>query len=342
MPSIIEGYNYDIFISYRQKDNKGDRWVSQFVEALKTELEATFKEDISVYFDENPHDRLQESHDVEKSLEGKLKCLIFIPIVSQTYCDPKSYAWQHEFLAFLQLVKNDRFGKDIRLRGGNVASRVLPVRIHDLEQEDIKLYEKETSSVLRAVDFVFRTSSGISRPLLFKEDHPNDNLNKTYYRDQISKVAQTIKEIIVGMKVEPVMKVGEKGQVKESPGEARAEEPKELNTKPAKAPIRKILYTVSAVALLIIAGIIAYPRIFKRNTLERLRESGERIAVAVMPFQNMTNDTLWNVWQNGIQDILITYLSNSSEELKVRQPESINNLLRNRSFTNYASRRINI
>jgi hypothetical protein len=38
MPSIIEGYKYDIFISYRQKDNKGYRWVSEFVEALKTEL----------------------------------------------------------------------------------------------------------------------------------------------------------------------------------------------------------------------------------------------------------------------------------------------------------------
>ena len=51
MSSIIEGYNYDIFISYRQKDNKGDRWVSEFVEALKTELESTFKEETSVYFD---------------------------------------------------------------------------------------------------------------------------------------------------------------------------------------------------------------------------------------------------------------------------------------------------
>jgi hypothetical protein len=36
MASIIQGYEYDIFISYRQKDNKGDRWVSEFVEALKT------------------------------------------------------------------------------------------------------------------------------------------------------------------------------------------------------------------------------------------------------------------------------------------------------------------
>jgi hypothetical protein len=61
MSSIIEGYNYDIFISYRQKDNKGDRWVSEFVEALKTELESTFKEEISVYFDNNPHDGLLET-----------------------------------------------------------------------------------------------------------------------------------------------------------------------------------------------------------------------------------------------------------------------------------------
>jgi hypothetical protein len=52
MSGIIESYNYDIFICYRQKDNqpapsygwqsKGDRWVSEFVEALKTELESIF------------------------------------------------------------------------------------------------------------------------------------------------------------------------------------------------------------------------------------------------------------------------------------------------------------
>ena len=45
-----------------------------------------------------------------------------------------------------------------------------------------------------------------------------------------------------------------------------------------------------------------------------------------MPFQNMTNDTTWNVWQNGIQDMLITTLSNLPDELKVRQSESINQI----------------
>jgi len=39
MSSIIPDYEYDIFISYFQKDNKGDKWFSEFVDALKTELE---------------------------------------------------------------------------------------------------------------------------------------------------------------------------------------------------------------------------------------------------------------------------------------------------------------
>jgi hypothetical protein len=102
MASIIPGFEYDIFISYRQKDNKGYRWVSEFVEALKTELESTFKDETSVYFDISPHDGLLETHDVDASLKEKLKCLIFIPILSRTYCDPRSFAWEHEFKAIIE------------------------------------------------------------------------------------------------------------------------------------------------------------------------------------------------------------------------------------------------
>ena len=35
MASIITGYEYDIFIFYTQKENKGDWWICEFVEALK-------------------------------------------------------------------------------------------------------------------------------------------------------------------------------------------------------------------------------------------------------------------------------------------------------------------
>ena len=108
MSSLIPGYEYDIFISYRQKDNKGDRWVSEFVENLKGELEATFKEDVNVYFDINPSDYLLESYDVDASLKDKLKCLVFIPIISRTYCDSRSFAWEHEFKAFVEQAPQDR------------------------------------------------------------------------------------------------------------------------------------------------------------------------------------------------------------------------------------------
>ena len=148
MASLIPGFEYDIFISYRQKDNKGDTWVSEFVEALKTELESTFKEEINVYFDINPHNGLLETHDVDASLKDKLKCLIFIPIISRTYCDPKSFAWEHEFRAFVELASKDQLGLKIKLPNGNVTSRVLPVRIHDLDVADIRECESVLSGVL--------------------------------------------------------------------------------------------------------------------------------------------------------------------------------------------------
>ena len=105
-----------------------------------------------------------------------------------------------------------------------------------------------------------------------------------------------------------------------------------------KTPARRILSAsnIIIVGLIIVVAILAYPKIFKRGTLEKLRSSGDRISVAVMPFQNMTNDTTWNVWQDGIQNELITSLTNS-EELKVRQTESINSLIQSKGLTNYAS-----
>jgi hypothetical protein len=164
MASLIPGYEYDIFISYRQKDNKYDGWVTEFVDNLNKELEATFKEEISVYFDINPHDGLLETHDVNASLKEKLKCLVFIPIISRTYCDPKSFAWEHEFIAFVEEASKDQFGLKVKLPNGNVANRVLPVRIHDLDSTDIKLCESVLGSALRGVEFIYK-EPGVNRSL---------------------------------------------------------------------------------------------------------------------------------------------------------------------------------
>ncbi len=199
MASIIPGFEYDIFISYRQKDNKYDGWVKEFVENLKRELEATFKEEISLYFDINPRDGLMESHDVEASLKEKLKSLVCIPIVSLTYCDPNSYAWEYEFKAYIRQASEDRFGLKVTLPGGNVANRVLPVRIHDLDADDIKLFESTLGGDLRSINFVY-TETGVNRQLRAKDDDVIKHPNQILYRDQINKVAHAVRDIIEGLK----------------------------------------------------------------------------------------------------------------------------------------------
>jgi adenylate cyclase len=197
MPSLVPGFEYDLFISYRHNDNRSG-WVTEFVKALQEELKATIKEPITIYFDKDPHDGLLENYNVDKSLEAKLKCLVFIPIVSQTYCDPKSFAWRQEFCSFNKLSKEDTIGRDVRLGNGNVTSRILPVKVHDLDLEDGAIIEHEIGGPLRGIDFIFKTP-GVNRPLRTHEDNPQDNLNKTFYRDQVNKVANAVKQIIMGI-----------------------------------------------------------------------------------------------------------------------------------------------
>jgi hypothetical protein len=289
MSSIIEGYNYDIFISYRQKDNRHDGWVTEFVNNLKGELESTFKEEIGVYFDINPHDGLLETHDVDESLKEKLKCLVFIPIISRTYCDQKSFAWEHELKAFVELASMDQFGLKVKLPNGNVASRVLPIRIHDLDDADMRLFEEVTGSKMRTSDFMFSTTTGVNRPLKADEDHPYDNLNKTYYRDQINKVALAIKEIITALKNES--QHTEKASKHES--ELKPVSKKNLNT--------KIISGILILLLLIVLGYFFLPKLLKST--EKLDKS-----VAVLPFTNLSNDPEQEYFSDGMVDAILDHL----------------------------------
>ena len=334
MSSIIPGYEYDIFISYRQKDNKYDGWVTEFVDNLKKELEATFKEEISLYFDINPHDGLLEIHDVDASLKEKLKCLIFIPIISRTYCDPKSFAWEHEFKAFVEQTSRDQFGLKVKLPNTNVTSRVLPIRIHDLDNADIRLCESVLCGVLRGIEFIY-SEPGVNRPLT-PRDNEEKNSNKTNYRNQINKVANAVREIVSGLKTEAATGTKEKILYPENEKEVRSSSIPEVHEKPGKFNIIKLLSGLLIAVIILTAVFLLYPGIFIRTRLNGLKSSDGRISVAVMPFQNMTNDSTFNVWQGGTQDILITALSNS-DKLKIRQTESINILLQSRGLTNYAS-----
>ena len=304
MSSIIPGYEYDIFISYRQKDNRGEKWVSEFVNALKSELDSAFKEDISVYFDINPHDGLLETHEVADSLKEKLKCLIFIPIISRTYCDPKSFAWEHEFVAFVENAKRNKLGLKIKLPNGNVASRVLPVRIYDLDNEDIRLCESVTGGVLRGIDFIY-SSPGVNRPLRIVEDNPDDNIHKTYYRDQINKVANSVKEIIAAL-----------GQKQQPPdAESQAEEILQPVSLPVKGSRTKVVAGALLLMILLFVGFSLVPKIV------RSKKQVEK-SIAVLPFNLLSDKPEEQYLADGMMEAITLHLS-KIKDLRVMDRTSV-------------------
>ena len=326
MSGIVEGYNYDIFISYRQKDNKYDGWVTEFVDNLKKELEAAFKEEISVYFDINPHDGLLETHDVDASLKEKLKCLIFIPVISRTYCDPRSFAWEHELKAFVEQASQDQFGMKVKLPSGNVSARVLPIRIYDLDAADIRLCESVLGGVLRGVEFIYR-EPGVNRPLK-SDDDERINQNKTKYRNQINKVGNAIKEIISGLTTEPVGSGKTEIQESELREGSGREDGRTVQTKRGGPVNWKLISTILVASLMIIAGIVAWPKLFMKAD-----GTDNEKSVALMSFKNLTGDTLNNYLAEMHHEALYQELGKISQvkPLRVVGPRTTSRLEKNRA-----------
>jgi adenylate cyclase len=290
MASIISGYQYDIFISYRHNDNRSG-WVTEFVKALQEELATTIKEPVSVYFDANPHDGLLETHNVDKTLEAKLRCLIFIPIISQTYCDKRSFAWQHEFIPFNELVKEDQFGRDIRLPSGNVASRILPVKIHDLDPEDQSIIEAELGGVLRSLAFIFR-ADGVNRPLT-PSDNADKNRDKTFYRDQINKVANAVKEIIHALKNPPAKKVSADATKSAAPSKSR----------------KKIVFGLVGFLIFLLLVFATWQSTWLTG---KALETNSK-SIAVLPFTDMSPNRDQEYLGDGIAEEIISALSKATD-----------------------------
>lgn len=199
MPEQTSDFTYDVFISYRHNDNMFDGWVSEFVTNLQKELRATIKHPVRIYFDKSPDERLGETHVVKDTIDEKLSTAIFIPIISQTYCDTSSYAWQHEFLAFKSAARQDQIGQNVRLLNGNTASRILPIKIHELEPDDVSLLESELSGFLRSINFIYSVD-GVNRPLREQDDLLLSGKYTVLYRNQINLVANAIKDLLLAIR----------------------------------------------------------------------------------------------------------------------------------------------
>jgi AraC-like DNA-binding protein/TolB-like protein len=99
---------------------------------------------------------------------------------------------------------------------------------------------------------------------------------------------------------------------------------------------KKLILTGSL--LIVILSAISFYFIYKKSHnsdwTEGLSSMEGRISLVVMPFRNLTNDTTWNTWQEGIQTSFMSFLSNS-DEITVRT--SVNDLLKSQGPLNYAS-----
>jgi AraC-like DNA-binding protein/TolB-like protein len=87
---------------------------------------------------------------------------------------------------------------------------------------------------------------------------------------------------------------------------------------------------------ILVSSFFVFQKFFKTKTLDDLISSDGRISVAVLPFQNNTNDSLLDIWQDGIQEILIDPLS-KTEGVVVKQSPLIQGYLKSKGLNSYAS-----
>ena len=67
---------------------------------------------------------------------------------------------------------------------------------------------------------------------------------------------------------------------------------------------RKLMVSNLLIGILLLTVVIlAYPRIFNKDFFNDIRDNDGRISVAVMPFNNLTTDSIYNIWQQGLQNL---------------------------------------
>lgn len=115
---------------------------------------------------------------------------------------------------------------------------------------------------------------------------------------------------------------------------------KDAENRKRKSSWRSYIHSVPGILFLAISlgviGFLLFKKFHKSELTDNLISSDGRISLAVMPFQNMTSDTIWDMWQDVIQNEIIIFLTNY-KELKLKQQESISGILKSQGIKTYAS-----
>ncbi|MFD2721400.1 hypothetical protein ACFST9_21975 [Hymenobacter monticola] len=199
MASLIPGFEYDIFISYRHND---EEWMAEFMPKLQRELITNIGKPLSIFYDRSLSGGLSDTHEVRASLDHRVaSSVILMPLISATYCETDMYSWKHEFLPFLEQAKRSPLGLKLNLPGGGQVSRVLPLRTYELEDEQSQLLYQTLEGFLRSIDFVY-IAQDVIRPLQVRDDDSAfPTANKLLYRNQLNKVARSVKDLMGAAKL---------------------------------------------------------------------------------------------------------------------------------------------
>lgn len=104
---------------------------------------------------------------------------------------------------------------------------------------------------------------------------------------------------------------------------------------------RPLILTISVLTIILVLTLInIYPGHlinFRPNSYKNLKSSRGRISVVVVPFQNLSNDSTLNYLKEWFRESTTSYLSNYSEDLEVRQTESIYRMINNQGLASNAS-----
>jgi tetratricopeptide (TPR) repeat protein len=205
MSSILTGYEYDIFISYRQKDNKYDGWVTEFVDNLKKELEATVKDDVTIYFDINQHDGLllilnKQYEDARRNLQ---KIIVTNPDYAAAY-NRIGYSYYIEG-NFAEAIKNYNKAFDLSGQLSSKIEIVIALAHSGKIDEAKKLFDQILieNKLLNQRDFVIGAGIGVGYAasmamVYFSFGEPDEAfvwLNKAYDEREA---------LMIGLKIDPI------------------------------------------------------------------------------------------------------------------------------------------
>ena len=136
-----------------------------------------------------------------------------------------------------------------------------------------------------------------NRPLRATEDHPQDNQNKTFYRDQTNKVANAIKELIVAMQ-----------QPEVAPPPTR-----KSNTDSVPTSNKKKLSIAAAVLLI---SLLTFSLFYFLDWGSKLDPEIDK-SIAVLPFKNMSGDKDQAYFSDGMMDEILNQLVKIGDLLSI-------------------------